>query len=93
MEKNALAITVKTAQFTVLNDQPRSVVNNVEFKCLLEHLEPHFVIPSHHYIVGKTIPQIHKGIKKCVASNLGSIDAVFLELWCMCITPGETTLS
>ncbi len=57
--KKASAITEKIAQFIVLDDQPLSVVSNVGFKRLIEHLEPRYVIPSRHYIVNKTIPQMH----------------------------------
>lgn len=53
--KKALAITEKVAQFNVLDDQPPSVVSNVGFKWLIEHLEPHYIMPSHHYMVDKTI--------------------------------------
>ena len=64
--KKALAITEKIAQFIVLDDQPLSVVSNVGFKRLIEHLEPRYIIPSRHYIVDKTIPQMHEGIKVCM---------------------------
>ncbi|KAL0181676.1 hypothetical protein M9458_024082, partial [Cirrhinus mrigala] len=53
--KKALTLTEKICQFIVLDDQPLSVVSNIGFKRLIEHLEPRYVMPSRHYIVDKTI--------------------------------------
>ncbi|KAK0140436.1 Zinc finger BED domain-containing protein 4 [Merluccius polli] len=81
--KKALAITEKIAQFIVLDDQPLSVVSNVGFKRLIEHLEPCYIIPSRHYIVNKTIPQMHEEVKKCIAAHVEKANAISFttDIW------------
>ncbi|KAI2654835.1 hypothetical protein H4Q32_017095 [Labeo rohita] len=73
--KKALTLTEKICQFIVLADQPLSVVSNIGFKRLIEHLEPRYVMPSRHYIVDKTIPQMHKEVKECIAMHLDKASA------------------
>lgn len=81
--KKALAITEKIGQFIVLDDQPLSVVSNVGFKRLIEHLEPRYIMPSRHYIVDKTIPQMHKEVQKCIAAHVEKANAVSFttDIW------------
>ncbi|KAL0147209.1 hypothetical protein M9458_057486 [Cirrhinus mrigala] len=81
--KMALTLTEKICQFIVLDDQPLSVVSNIGFKRLIEHLEPRYVMPSRHYIVDKTIPQMHKEVKECIAMHLDKASAVSFttDIW------------
>ncbi|KAI2648014.1 Zinc finger BED domain-containing protein 4 [Labeo rohita] len=81
--KKALTLTEKICQFIVLDDQPLSVVSNIGFKRLIEHLEPRYVMPSRHYIVDKTIPQMHKEVKECIAMHLDKASAVSFttDIW------------
>ena len=81
--KKAMAITEKIAQFIVLDDQPLSVVSNVGFKRLMEHLEPRYIIPSRHYIVDKTIPRMHEEVKKCIAAHVEKANAISFttDIW------------
>ncbi|KAI2651913.1 Protein jagged-2 [Labeo rohita] len=81
--KKALTLTEKICQFIVLDDQPLSAVSNIGFKRLIEHLEPRYVMPSRHYIVDKTIPQMHKEVKECIAMHLDKASAVSFttDIW------------
>ena len=56
----AKLITEKLVQFIVLDNQPLLVVENVGFRRLIEHIEPRYTLPSHHYIMGNAIPHMHK---------------------------------
>lgn len=43
--EKAKKITAKIAEFIALDDQPLTVIENVGFRRLMEHLEPHYVLP------------------------------------------------
>lgn len=72
--KRTLAITEKIGQWIVLNDQTLSEVSRVAFKCLIEHLKPHYIIPSCHYIVDKIIPKMHDAGARTIVPRLYESD-------------------
>lgn len=69
--KKALAITEKIGQFTVPDDQSLSVVSNVGFKRLIEHLEPRYIMPCRHYIVDNILT---------VKNNRSELELLFCTL-------------
>ncbi|KAF3840379.1 hypothetical protein F7725_019096 [Dissostichus mawsoni] len=54
--EKAKKITAKIAEFIAMDDQPLSVVENVGFRRLMEHLEPRYELPSRHYFTEKALP-------------------------------------
>lgn len=60
-----------------------SVVSNVGFKRLIDHLKPRYIMLSHHYIVDKTISQMHKEVQKCIAAHVEKANAVSFttDIW------------
>lgn len=81
--KRALAITRKIAEFILLDDQPLSVVSNVGFQSLMEHLEPRYAIPSRHYFVENVIPQLHSEVRACIAEKVEKAKALSFttDIW------------
>lgn len=61
--EKAKKITAKIAEFIALDDQPLSVVANVGFSRLLEHLEPRYELPSRHYFTDTALPAIHNKLR------------------------------
>ena len=45
----ANGITKKVMEFMALDDQPFSVVEDIGFRRLVEHIEPRYTIPSRQY--------------------------------------------
>ena len=45
----ANGITKKVMEFMALDDQPFSVVEDIGFRRLVEHIEPRYTIPSRRY--------------------------------------------
>ena len=72
----AQGITRVIAEEIILDEEPLSLVSKVGFRRTIEHLEPRYNMPSRHYIVEKTIPQIHKDVKGYIAKQVESANAL-----------------
>lgn len=86
--KRELTIT-ETTQCIVLDDQPLRVASNVGFQLLIEHLKPHYIIPSGHSLVDKTMTQMHKEVKTFIARHIEKTNAVSFTtgIWTLSHSP------
>ncbi|KAI4903953.1 hypothetical protein NFI96_023418, partial [Prochilodus magdalenae] len=80
----ATAITAKVMEFIALDDQPFSVVEDVGFRRLLEHLEPRYTIPSRRYFSDVALPELHSlvatRVHKLINDNVTAI-SLTTDIW------------
>lgn len=79
----AQGITRVIAEEIILDDEPLSLVSKVGFRRTIQHLEPRYNMPSRHYILEKTIPQIHKDVRDNIAKQVESTNALSFttDIW------------
>ena len=79
----AQAITRVIAEEIILDDEPISLVSKVGFRRTIGHLEPRYNMPSRHYILEKTIPQIHQDVRDYIAKEIDSASALSFttDIW------------
>nr|XP_023657625.1 zinc finger BED domain-containing protein 4-like [Paramormyrops kingsleyae] len=85
----AKAITEKLLNFIILDDQPLSVVENVGFSSLLEHLEPRYNLPSRKYISETAIPELYNRVSSRLAAQLENVKAMSFttDIWTSDVSP------
>lgn len=85
---NGKSITEKLVQFIFLDSQPLSVVENVGFRCLIEHLEPCYTLPSHHYMK-KAIPHMYNEVCDFLSKPLVNVGTVSFttNIWSSDVSP------
>lgn len=59
----------KVTEFIVLEDQPFSVVENVVFQSLIEHLEPQDMLPNQHAISDTIVPHKYKQVLEFISNT------------------------
>ncbi|KAI4901092.1 hypothetical protein NFI96_010466, partial [Prochilodus magdalenae] len=86
----ATAITAKVMEFIALDDQPFSVVEDVGFRRLLEHLEPRYTIPSRRYFSDVALPELHSlvatRVHKLINDNVTAI-SLTTDIWTSDVSP------
>uniref|UniRef100_A0A1A8MBN7 Zinc finger, BED domain containing 4 n=2 Tax=Nothobranchius pienaari TaxID=704102 RepID=A0A1A8MBN7_9TELE len=82
-------ITTKIAEFIALDDQPLSVVSNVGFRCLMEHLEPRYELPSRSYFTDTALPSIHNKLRDHLLVMLSKVSAFGFttDIWSSSLCP------
>lgn len=87
--KKAKVITEKVIEFILLDDQPLSVVENVGFRRLVEHLEPRYQLPNRHFISDMAVPLKYKEVREFISKCLESTDTVSLttDIWSSNVCP------
>ncbi|KAI2649262.1 Zinc finger BED domain-containing protein 4 [Labeo rohita] len=68
--QRAIKITDRIIEFIVLDDQPLSVVENVGFRRLIEHLEPRYSLPGHKYISETALPKLYETVREHISCKL-----------------------
>ncbi|QQP36332.1 Uncharacterized protein FKW44_021398, partial [Caligus rogercresseyi] len=58
----AKGITDKIMEYMALDDQPFSVVEDVGFRRLLQHIEPRYTLPSRRYFADVCLPELYNSI-------------------------------
>ena len=67
-------MNVKIMEFIVLDNQPFSVVDDVGFRRLVEHLEPWYTLSSRRYFSDVALPELH----------INSITAISFTTYILC---------
>ncbi|KAL3067486.1 hypothetical protein OYC64_017252 [Pagothenia borchgrevinki] len=85
----AQQITAKIAEFIALDDQPLSVVENVGFRRLMEHLEPRYELPSRHYFTEKALPALHNKLRGHLQALLTDVPSFGFttDIWSSSVCP------
>lgn len=85
----AKGITAKLLNFIVLDDQPLSVVENVGFRDLMEHLQPRYNLPSRKYLSETALPELYNQVSTKLAAELkGVADLSFTtDIWSSDVSP------
>ncbi|KAM4559372.1 zinc finger BED domain-containing protein 4 [Odontesthes bonariensis] len=58
----AKGITEKVMEYMALDDQPFSVVEDVGFRRLIQHIEPRYTLPSRRYFADVCLPELYNSI-------------------------------
>lgn len=76
-------------EFIVLDDQPLSVVENVGFRRLMEHLEPRYNLPSRKYISETALPELYSRVTSHVGDQLKDVQSLSftMDIWCSDVCP------
>ncbi|XP_049326832.1 zinc finger BED domain-containing protein 4-like [Astyanax mexicanus] len=86
----ATAITAKVMEFIALDDQPFSVVEDIGFRRLVEHLEPRYTIPSRRYFSDVALPELHSLVEtrvhKLINDNVTGI-SLTTDIWTSDVSP------
>lgn len=69
---SAQKITKKIGEMIALDNQPLSLVEDIGFQRLIQHLEPRYSVPSRKYITEVVIPRIVGGLTIEVHKQLSS---------------------
>ncbi|KAF3851672.1 hypothetical protein F7725_013444 [Dissostichus mawsoni] len=72
-----------------MDDQPLSVVENVGFRRLMEHLEPRYELPSRHYFTEKALPALHNKLRGHLQALLTDVPAFGFttDIWSSSVCP------
>ena len=68
--------------FIVLDDQPLSVVENVGFRSLIEHLQPWCSLPSRGHLLETALPELYNQVSTKLAEKLKAVPA-YSDLRCL----------
>lgn len=81
--QKATKITDKIVEFIVLDDQPLSVVENVGFHRLTEHLEPRYCLPGRKYISETALPKLYETVREHILCMLKDVHAISFttDIW------------
>ncbi|XP_073710442.1 zinc finger BED domain-containing protein 4-like [Misgurnus anguillicaudatus] len=60
--EKAKAINDKVIEFIVLDDQPFSVVEDLGFRGLVQHLEPRYTLPSRRFFSDVSLPALYESV-------------------------------
>lgn len=73
----------------VLDDQPLSVVENVGFRRLIEHLEPRYTLPGRKYISETALPKLYKTVREHISCKLKDVRIISFttDIWSCNSTP------
>ncbi|KAI7814064.1 putative zinc finger BED domain-containing protein 4-like [Triplophysa rosa] len=87
--KKSVKITEKVVEFIVLDNQPLSVVENVGFRRLMEHLEPRYSLPSRKYISETALPELYSRVSSHVADQLKDVKSLSFttDIWSSDVYP------
>ncbi len=82
-------ITAKIAQMIAMSDLPFAFVENPGFLTLMEHVEPRFEMPSHHYFTEKALPALYKKIYDKLLVLLSDVPHVSFttDIWSSSVAP------
>ena len=85
----ATKITDKIVEFIVLDDQPLSVVENVGFRRLMEHLEPRYSLPGRKYISETALPKLYEAVREHISCMLKDAHAISFttDIWSSDVCP------
>ena len=86
----AKGITTKIMEFIALDDQPFSVVEDVGFRRLIEHVEPCYTVPSRRYFSDVCLPEIYNVVSTHVYELLATDIATFsftTDIWSSDVSP------
>ena len=85
----ATKITDKIVEFIVLDDQPLSVVENVGFRRLMEHLEPRYSLPGRKYISETALPKLYEAVGEHISCMLKDAHAISFttDIWSSDVCP------
>lgn len=65
----AADINRAVAGFIVSDMRPLGVVDNLQFKVLLQKLDPHYVLPCRRHLADKIIPEMYSEKKEKLEKN------------------------
>lgn len=86
----ACGITEKVMEFIALDDQPFSVVEDIGFRRLIQHIEPRYTLPSRRYFAETSLPAMYDRVAKHV-HELMSTDRQTLsfttDIWSSDVSP------
>lgn len=86
----ARGITEKVMEFIALDDQPFSVVEDIGFRRLIQHIEPRYTLPSRRYFAETSLPAMYDRVAKHV-HELMSTDRQTLsfttDIWSSDVSP------
>ncbi len=68
----AKGITQKIMEFIALDDQPFSVVEDVGFRRLIEHIEPRYVMPSRRHFSEMCLPELFNVVATHVHEHIAA---------------------
>ncbi|XP_052393278.1 zinc finger BED domain-containing protein 4-like [Carassius gibelio] len=87
--QKATKITDKIVEFIVLDDQPLSVVENVGFRRLMEHLEPRYCLPGRKYISETALPKLYETVREHILCMLKDVHAISFttDIWSSDVCP------
>ena len=85
----AKGITTKIMEFIALDDQPFSVVEDVGFRRLMEHVEPRYTVPSRRYFSDVFLPEIYNvstHVHKLLATDISNFSFT-KDIWSSDVSP------
>ncbi|XP_077315557.1 max-like protein X isoform X1 [Lithobates pipiens] len=86
----ARAITDKIMEFIALDDQPFSVVEDIGFRRLMQHIEPRYSLPSRRYFADTCLPELFCSVRKHV-QELMTTDIIAIsfttDIWSSDVSP------
>ncbi|CAL9691328.1 unnamed protein product [Knipowitschia caucasica] len=90
-DPRAKAIDDLIIQFIVTGDQPFSVVQDIGFQMLMQHLEPRYDIPSRRYFSDTSLPALYEMLATHVHTLLAKNDANWIsfttDIWTSGVSP------
>lgn len=86
--KKAKLITEKIVKF-IMGDQPFSVVEDVVFQLLIEHLKPHYTLPNQQETAGPHLFTVVSGILSKHVENVAEFNSGS-QTW-LCIAKSNRT--
>ncbi|KAI2666682.1 Zinc finger BED domain-containing protein 4 [Labeo rohita] len=87
--QRAIKITDRIIEFIVLDDQPLSVVENVGFRRLIEHLGPRYSLPGRKYISETALPKLYETVREHISCKLKDVRTISFttDIWSCDSTP------
>ena len=77
-DPRARAITYKILEMIVMDNQPFSIVNDIGFARLMNHVRPKYNIPSRSHFTESVMPNVYKHIKSTVKDIVSTATALSL---------------
>lgn len=87
----AHGITEKIMKFIALDDQPFSVVEDIGFRKLIQHIEPRYTLPSRRYFAETCLPEMFDRVTKHIHELIMTTDIPALsfttDIWSSDVSP------
>lgn len=79
----ARSITDKVMEMIALDDQPFSIVEDRGFRRLIEHIEPHYSLPSWHYFSDVSLPALYEVVATHIHKLLDNVTDISFttDIW------------